>query len=227
MTAPAKERVRELYRLVGELGARHGLRSFGTCNGHQSWPAAGVYFFLEPDEPTEFESEAGRIVHIGTHAVKAGANTTIWDRLYQIKGNADGAGNHRRAVLRHHVGHALLARDRATHRTWGVGTTVDHGTRERERELEVRVSEYLSRLVVTYVPVTDAAGPGSLRAFIKRNAISVLTTDAGRWNLPSESWLGQLSPTAAIHASGLWNVKHVGQEVESGFDEVMRTLVAR
>lgn len=225
MTVIPRESLAELYRLVGTMATRFGQRSLGTCDGHLSWPSAGVYFFIDPEEPTEFDPAAGRIVRVGTHALKAGANTTLWGRLRQHKGHADGSGNHRGSVFRRHVGHALMGRDRASHPTWGVSSSASREVRDGERELETRVSDYLSRLLVTYVPIVDAAGPASLRGFVERNAIGVLTAEGGRWNGPSKAWLGQYSPNSAVRAGGLWNVRHVGEALDVDFIKTLERLV--
>lgn len=225
MTTPARDAIVELYRQVGSMVEKYGMLALGECGGARRWPARGVYFFLDAEEPCEFAPSLGRIVRVGTHGLKPGASSTLWGRLRAHKGQADGSGNHRGSVFRRHVGRALLARDRADHPTWGVGSSADRKVRVAERELERRVSEYLANLYVTYVPILDEPGPGSLRGYVERNAISTLTAERNRWSRGSSGWLGRHSPTAAIEASGLWNVRHVGDQVDRGFLDRLDEMV--
>lgn len=90
--------------------------------------------------------------------------------------------------------------------------------------MEERVSAYLARLLVTHVPVLDEPGPASLRGYVKRNAIAVLSTMGRKVDVPSAKWLGRFSRATAVRRSGLWNVRHVGGEVEEGFLESLEEL---
>jgi hypothetical protein len=81
---------------------------------------------------------------------------------------------------------------------------------KREHPLERDVSEHIGRMPFLWVPIPDLPGPGSLRAFVERNAVALLS------NLrkpvidpPSSGWLGRMAQRDQIKASGLWNVNHV------------------
>ena len=97
-----------LYRLGSKLGDR---RVLSQCDGRMNWPKRGVYFFLESDELRAIDARP-RIVRVGTHALKAGARSTLWGRLAQHRGTQQLAGgNHRGSIFRLLVGAALAARN--------------------------------------------------------------------------------------------------------------------
>lgn len=207
----------DLYALVYHMAERYGAPPLGTCSASMRWPDRGVYFFLDPSERRARDDTQYRIVRVGTHALNRGSRSTLWKRLRQHRGQATGMGNHRGSVFRHHVGHALLARDGVQHPTWGVGSNAPREVIEAEREMEERVSEYLARLLVTHVPVLDEPGPASIRGYVERNAIALLSSMGREVDAPSAEWLGQFAKSEEIRRSGMWNVRHVGGEVEEAF----------
>jgi hypothetical protein len=96
--------LKRFYELTGKLGeAIGGARMLAECNGRWNWPRRGVYFFME-----EVRADTGsgpRIVRLGTHALKAGSGTSLWNRLSQHRGQArSGGGNHRASIFRLIVG---------------------------------------------------------------------------------------------------------------------------
>lgn len=233
--------LRDFYSHIEELAEHFGVRRLGECTGRMIWPDRGVYFILDPDEPrggsTPGAKAAGarrdlkggslpRIVRVGTHALKRGSSTTLWKRLRQHRGRATGTGNHRGSVFRKHVGRALLVRDGVHHPTWGVGSTAAREVLLGETELEMSVSDYLSRLQVIVVPVLDESGPQSFRGFVERNSIALLSTEGRRAHPPSARWLGHCAPSKDITQSGLWNVRHVRDGVADDFLERLGQLVS-
>lgn len=238
----AIEQLRDFYSLLEALTERYGMHRLGDCTGKMDWPDRGVYFFLDPNEPRggslpgregagdpSFSANGlvpPRVVRVGTHAVTAGSSSVLWNRLRQHRGQSTGMGNHRGSVFRKHVGRALLARDGESHPTWGVRQTASREVRLSEAQLEMRVSDYLSDLLVVFVPVLDPAGPESLRAFLERNAIALLASQGRRVDSPTAEWLGHYAPARAVSASGLWNVAHVGERVDEDFLVTLRRLVS-
>ena len=75
----------------------------------------------------------------------------------------------------------------------------------------------MGELEVVTVEVQDEPGPASLRGFIERNAIALLASDGRRTDPPSADWLGHLSMREEVRTSGLWNVRHGGDVVDSDF----------
>ena len=81
------------------------------------------------------------------------------------------------------------------------------------------MSAYLRGLVVVTLAILDEPGPESLRAYVERNAIALLSTVGRTLDPPSDAWLGHASPREPIRGSGLWNVNHVGETVDAAFIE--------
>lgn len=99
----------------------HQGRSLGEYTGRVPWPIRGVYFFLEPGEYRTQNSDAPRVVRVGTHAVSVGSKSTLWGRLRAHCGSQSGTGNHRGSIFRLHVGAAMCR--------WRWKATLDLGRR--------------------------------------------------------------------------------------------------
>lgn len=222
---PEVDPVRSLYALVMRMAERFGVAPLGAGTAALRLPERGVYFFLDPWERRSHAAAPYRIVRVGTHALKRGARSTLESRLNQHRGSAAGNGNHRGSVFRLHVGLAMLARDGASHPTWGIGSAASREVIAGERDLEERVSSYLARLLVTFVPVPDEPRPESARGFIERNAIALLAGERRPSDPPSPAWLGHDARSTAIRSSGLWNVRHVDDAVDPGFLERLESFV--
>lgn len=78
-----------LERKIGGAG------KLADCSGKMSWPKRGVYFFYEKDENRSDTGVGPRVVRVGTHAVRLGSSSTLWQWLRQHKGLKSGGGNHR------------------------------------------------------------------------------------------------------------------------------------
>lgn len=99
-----------------------GKRLLRQCERRQRWPRRGVYFFFEPGEERSDTGHGSRVVRVGTHALKNGSKTTLWNRLSQHR-EATGSrgGNHRGSIFRLLVGAALKNRDRLQSASlWGI-----------------------------------------------------------------------------------------------------------
>ena len=103
--------VDRFYSLLDRLSSRcRGPRLLKDCDGRMPWPRRGIYFFFEIGEGRGVPHvSTSRIVRVGTHAVSAGSETTLWDRLKQHRGNGrpgepPGGGNHRGSIFRRDVG---------------------------------------------------------------------------------------------------------------------------
>ena len=182
--------------------AQGGDRYLRDCTARTGWPARGVYFFFEPGE-----------VRIGTNAPTGGSKVTLRQRLQMHKGIPDG-GSHHRPVSRLHVGAALLARGGSPPgigRTWSRGSSSGSDeVRAVERPLEKVVSEYIGAMPFLVAAADDEPGPESIRGYIERNAIALLSGMGLEVDPPSPEWLGRACPHPAVRSSGLWNVDHVG-----------------
>jgi hypothetical protein len=81
---------------------------------------------------------------------------------------------------------------------------------------------------VLWLPVDDPGGPSSIRGYIERNAIALLSNYAAPLvDPPSPTWLGRYSQRATVARSGLWNSNHVADQYESVFLHTMEKLISR
>lgn len=208
---------------MAALAGVNALRTLSACTGRMPWPPRGVYFFMEDGEIRSDSGIVPRIVRVGTHALKVNSGTTLWTRLSQHRGRSSGGGgNHRRSIFRLIVGTALLNRDSIAHPTWGQGSNAPKSIRTEEVPLERQVSSVLGAMRFLCLSVPDAAGPDSLRGYMERNAIALLS-NFGRQQLdpPSAGWLGHHCDRERVRRSGLWNSNHVDERHDRSF---LRTL---
>ena len=215
---------RALRRLEDGVG---GVRALSRLDGVRL-PARGVYFFFEPGESRGAAGPGLRVVRIGTHALKRGGRTTLSARLHGHRGTArTGGGNHRGSIFRLLVGAALAARDPALGvASWGRGSSAPREVRARETDLERLVSRVIGAMPVLCLAVEDPAGPESLRGYVERNAIALLSGYAhAPVDRPSGTWLGRHCPRDKVRRSGLWNQRHVDEGYNRAFPSKFEALV--
>ena len=228
---PRLDDLQRFYSLLLALEEKlSGARHLANCSGRMSWPKRGVYFFMEPGETRSHSGRGPRIVRVGTHALKAGSGATLWKRLYQHKGVArSGGGNHRGSIFRLIVGTALLERDAIDCDSWDDRrSSAPPVVREREQPLERAVSQALGNMPFLWLSVDDEPGPQSLRGFIERNAIALLS-NYGKPPIdpPSDLWLGSYCTREKVRTSGLWNSNHVDESYDPAFLDTLEFLVER
>lgn len=220
------------YALLGDLEETiGGKRTLGNCDGRMNWPDRGVYFFFHPAESRDSTDQL-RLTRIGTHAVSAGSQTALWNRLRNHRGSKrgsyEGGGNHRGSVFRKRIGEALIEREglHEEYPEWGAGSTADRGLRLEELEMERRVSKYIRDLPFLWVGVADEPGSESDRAVIERNAIA-LVSNFGKAAIDAraETWLGQHSQAEKIRDSGLWNIDHVAESYDPAFLDALENYI--
>lgn len=241
-TMPQPDRIDDtvrFYALLAHIRERTGgYRTLATCDGRMNWPRRGVYFFFEDGEERSTSGHGGRVVRIGTHALKPGSGTSLWNRLSQHRGNArSGTGNHRGSIFRLIVAAALARRgDAPLPASWGVGGDAGAAARKlgmdraavkrEEADLEQRASEYIGRMPFLWLDIDDPPGPASQRGLIERNAIALLShATAPAADAPSRRWLGAFSDREPVCKSGLWNSRHAAERYDPSFLEFMSTLV--
>ncbi|MEI2386162.1 hypothetical protein [Breoghania sp. JC706] len=197
-----------------------------------------MYFFFEPGETRTGSGQGQRLVRVGTHALTAGARSTLHQRLRQHAGKSSSlGGNHRGSIFRLLVGEALIARgDCRECPSWGIkgdlGKAAEILTMQRaklaiaEAPIEAAVSEYLGQLPFLWLPVDDEPGADSLRGYIERNAIALTSClHEPMIDPPSPSWLGHRSGRERVRRSGLWNQRHVDDSYEPRFLDVLETAI--
>lgn len=232
MTVDYKARlgqVRNFYALLDELAASTaGYRTLATTSSASGWPQRGVYFFFEPGESRAQSGNGPRVVRVGTHALKAGAQSTLWSRLAQHKGSErSGGGNHRGSIFRLIVGDALLSSRGQIHPTWGQGSNAPAPVKAAELTLEQEVSTLIRDMPFLCLPINDEPGPASVRGVVERNAIALLN-NASRDPIdpPSATWLGLSCRRGLARSAGLWNSDHVGAAFDPRTLDLMAALVA-
>ncbi|MCY4356212.1 MAG: hypothetical protein OXD01_01675 [Gammaproteobacteria bacterium] len=228
----------KFYAILGNLQQRLGCkRIMQDCSSQQNWPQRGVYFFFEPGENRTRAGTGLRVVRVGTHALKEGSKATLWKRLSQHRGvQRTGGGNHRGSIFRLLVGQALISRDKLDKPTWGIGGDMRkaaeklnlkrEAVKEMEHPLEQTVSKMIGAMEILWLPVLDAPGPESLRGYIERNAIALLSNYQNKAiDPPSRDWLGQSSNREKVQQSGLWNSNHVDEKYDPDFLEELQRLI--
>ncbi|MCY4383096.1 MAG: hypothetical protein OXE44_08105 [Nitrospinae bacterium] len=219
--------LKRFYDLLAMLEERlGGARRLSDCSGKMRWPKCGVYFFKEEGEVRADTGKGSRIVRVGTHALKTGSKTKLWTRLKQHKGiTRTGGGNHRGSIFRKIVGAALFDRDNLNYPCWGKGDTASREVRISELPLEKTVSARIGGMPFLWLAIEDEAGPESLRGYIERNAIALLSNWGKHPIDPPSSWLGCNSDREKVRSSGLWNSNHVNEDYDPAFlDELARLI---
>jgi hypothetical protein len=186
-----------------------------------------VYFIMEEGENRSDTGSGARIVRVGTHALKEGSGTKLWTRLSQHRGQTNtGGGNHRGSIFRLIVGTAVIAQRGYGCPTWGKGNAAPAAIRAGELSLEQEVSRVIGAMPFLWLAVDDEPGPQSLRGYIERNAIALLSNfDRKPLDPPSGGWLGHYCNRERVRKSGLWNSNHVDERYDPAFPSALERLV--
>ncbi len=220
------------YKILKRIQQKSGgKRILSSCHAKMNWPSRGIYFFFEDGEYRQNGHEQ-RVVRIGTHALKRNSVTTLWNRLKGHKGTEKGkypgGGNHRGSIFRLHVGTAIINRDGLSFDSWGRGSSGRADIRAKEHHLEILVSEKIRTMPFLWLEVDDEPGPNSMRKYIERNSIALLSNfKSAPTDPPSPAWLGKYCASDKVRESGLWNANHVDGEYDPGFLDVLVRLVAK
>jgi hypothetical protein len=227
-----QSRVEDLVRFYSIL--KHledktgGPRRLADCSGRMAWPNRGVYFFHEQGETRSDTGGGPRVVRVGTHALVAASRTTLWNRLSQHRGQQKtGSGNHRGSIFRLIIGAALINRDKLDFPTWGERNSAETDVRSGEVALEHQVSKVIGSMSLLWLPIDDEAGPKSLRGYVERNSIALLSNyNKPALDPPSASRLGHHSDRERVRNSGLWNQNHVEETYDPAFLDAFDRLVS-
>jgi len=182
-------------------------------------------------ENGEVRSDSGtgpRIVRVGTHGLTAGSGAKLWSRLKQHRGQLrTGGGNHRGSIFRLLVGTAIMARDRLDFASWGYRSNAPTDVREGETVLECEVSKVICAMPFLWLAIDDEPGRESLRGYIERNAIALLSNfEKEPLDPPSTGWLGHFCNRERVRKSGLWNQNHVEEAYDPAFLSCFERLIS-
>lgn len=222
----------QFYALLERLEDRcGGRRCLSDCNGRMRWPQRGVYFFMDSGEQRRDSGRGLRVTRVGTHALSTSSRTTLWNRLSQHRGlRVSGGGNHRGSIFRLLVGSALIEAGRVQCPTWGVGANAPREIREAEAPVEAMVTTIIGAMPLVWLAIDDSPGPTSLRAYVERNSIALLSN----MQLPtlddaSAGWLGRSCRRGKgrVCQSGLWNQNHVEETYDPAFLQTFAKLIDR
>jgi len=216
-----KDDLSRFYKLLEELqGQCGGFRRLAECTGRMIWPRRGVYFFFEDGESRSDSGDGLRVVRVGTHALTQNSRTTLWNRLQQHRGNANGeGGNHRGSVFRLLIGDAIIRDQPAgafaaqASANWGVGGNAPADVRKQEQSIENVVCKHLGNMPFLWIGINADPGPNCQRGILERNCIGLLSNFRKEQPIdpPSKAWLGRHSSRETVRNSGLWNQNHVGE----------------
>jgi hypothetical protein len=220
--------LQHFYALLGSLAERvGGPRTLSACSGRLGWPRRGVYFFMEEGEVRSDSGTGPRIVRVGTHALTEGSGTKLWGRLKQHRGQQKaGGGNHRGSIFRLIVGTAIMARSGRDLPSWGRGANAPAEVRAAENALECEVSTVICAMPFLWLAIDDEPGAESLRGYIERNAIALLSNfEKKPLDPPGAGWLGHYCNRELVRKSGLWNQNHVDEAYDRAFLDRFEKLV--
>ena len=226
------------YDLLEQQAEKIGGRQRMADLNMKSLPQRGVYFFFEDGERRSDTGTGPRVVRVGTHALKSGARSTLGQRLRQHRGANHGGGNHRGSIFRLLVGRALIrSRSQFDCRSWNVKGDLTNAAatlgmsreeiKEIEYPVEIEVSNKIGAMSVIYVEIADEPGPDSLRGYIERNSIALLSNRTDETLDPaSPDWLGNFPDKPLVQSSGLWNQNHVDETYDPSFLKTLEHLIS-
>ena len=97
-----------------------------------------------------------------------------------------------------------------------------------EKALEVEVSRHIGHMPFVWIAIDDPTGPNSLRAYIEKNSIALLSNyKKDPLDSASPSWLGQYSNLPRIRESHLWNSDYIDAECDPAFLQILKDLIAK
>jgi hypothetical protein len=133
---------------------------------------------------------------------------------------------HDSSIFRLLVGTAVMAKRGYDFPTWGEGSTAPADVRTAEQDLEREVSDIICAMPFIWLGISDEPSAQSMRGYIERNAIALLS-NFGKKPLdpPSTEWLGLYCSRERVRKSGLWNSNHVDEQYDPSFLRILERLV--
>ena len=111
--------------------------------------------------------------------------------------------------------------------SWGQGHNAPSGVRVAEKALECEVSQVICAMPFLWLTIEDEPGAESLRGYIERNVIALLSNfEKEPLDPPSAGWLGHACNRKLVRKSGLWNQNHVNEAYDPAFLSCFERLVS-
>jgi len=97
-----------------------------------------------------------------------------------------------------------------------------------EAPVERAVTNCLANMPFLWLDVDDEPGPDSVRGFLERSAIALLSNhERPAVDPPSPGWLGHSSDRPLVRGSGLWNQRHVQETHDTKFLDDFEMMIER
>jgi hypothetical protein len=95
-----------------------------------------------------------------------------------------------------------------------------------EAPVERAVTNDIRAMPFLWVDIDDEPGPASLRGFIERNSIALLSNhERAPLDSSSSDWLGLSSDRDLVRGSGLWNQRHAEETHDPAFLDALERMV--
>ena len=204
----------KFYEILSNLEKE--TREFSKKLSDLWWPKQGVYFFLDKNENPI--NDFHRVVRVGTHGIRKPYTRLLRDRLKEHWGKENGGGEHRASIFRGYVGSCYIEDEELQDKypEWGKGRSAERNVKEREYELEKKVSNYIRNLSILVLDIDS----WEERKYIETNSIAFLSSPAVLRNEISGKWLGHkcnFRNKGLTHQ--LWNRQDCEKEVDDKFFE--------
>ena len=209
--------LKRFYDILKDLKEKlGGTRKLADCSSASGWPLRGVYFFYEQGEMRSDSGAGLRIVRVGK------TTRPLWKRLANHRGTEKGFGDHRVSAFRKIVGKALSG----IPDSWGKEKPEEEHKIKIEKQHERRVSEVITRMPFLWLDIPDAPSKDSLRGYIERNSIALLSNyKKNPLDPPSADWLGLKCLNKKAVCSGLWCDHYVKRKYCPAFLDELERLV--
>ncbi|HYZ62890.1 MAG TPA: hypothetical protein VE650_10595, partial [Acetobacteraceae bacterium] len=131
------------------------------------------------------------------------------------------------SIFRLLVGATLVADGTYNVPSWGRGNEASKEVRSGEIALEREVSGIIGAMPFLWLRVDDEPRAESMRGYIERNSIALLSNfKRPPLDPASDNWLGLRSDRERVRQSGLWNSNHVDERYDPAFLSCLEELIA-
>ena len=185
-------------------------------------PMNGIYFFYQEGEFCGHESNAPKIVRIGTHKEGNFRNRISEHFLFndsKMNFNEMKRKPSDRSIFRKNIGRALLNKDNDDYLDiWNKRPSNMEGREkyyksrdvEKEKDIETLITKILRQQFTFRFIIVDTKTEWMGSKGLESSLIG--TVSHCELCKPSKDWLGCFSPKKQIKNSGLWLIQHLGSE---------------